>query len=297
MNDNVREKRKKSISTILIFIALIVALGVMFGTVDYIRVKNGKLPIFTIHVSSSSNWNKYYGLGYVVTINEDCQGDYVKFGPYFASSACFLGSDYEMLEKQGFSQEQKEDLLDSEREHKLNRSINLRNLNNDEKKVKLGTVIKEKIDSEFNASDYVIDVSQMESDEEITKIYDLTLAIAGAKMGIGYTVFVKDNDTMIESIFNNMKGYRVVELKEKYEDTIKSKIDNLSKSKIENMRKKVLEGSTWSKDTITIINEGKRYDLTTNKLYYTICYEGVDQLEGESDFAPPMWADVYEEEI
>ncbi len=288
---------KRIIKIILIIIASIVVLGIIFGAIDYIRVKNDRLPIFTIHISQDGNWEKYYSLGYVVAINEDCQGDYVKFGPYFSHHACFIGSDYDMFEKQEFSQEQKENLLDSEREHRLNQSIDLKNLSNDEKKVKFEAVIKEQINSEFNASDYVIDISQMESDEEKTNIYDLTLVIAGAKMGIGYTIFVKDDDTMIESIFDNMYGYKVAELKEKYEDNIKSKIDNLSKSKIENMRKKVLEGPAGSKDTITIISEGKRYDIAKNKLYYTIYYEGVDQLEGESDFAPPKWANVYEEEI
>jgi hypothetical protein len=85
---------KKRIKIFVIAIVSIALLGVIFGTVDYIRVKNGKPPIFTIHVHTSGNWDKYYGLGYLVVKNDACQGNYTKFGPYFASYACFIESDY-----------------------------------------------------------------------------------------------------------------------------------------------------------------------------------------------------------
>ncbi len=81
---------KKRTKIILTVIASIVLLGIIFGTTDYIRVKNNKLPIFTIHVSQDSNWEKYYGLGYVVVKNDDCRGDYSNFGSYFATYACFM---------------------------------------------------------------------------------------------------------------------------------------------------------------------------------------------------------------
>jgi hypothetical protein len=87
---------KKRIKIILCVIASVLLLGTIFGVVDYNRVNNDKLPIFVIHIPKDGNWNEYYGLGYVVAINEDCQGDYVKFGPYFSAHACFIGMEQEI---------------------------------------------------------------------------------------------------------------------------------------------------------------------------------------------------------
>lgn len=79
---------------ILIIILSIIGLGVIFGTVDYIRFKNDKNPIFTIYVHGKSNWDKYYGLGYLIVKNDDCEDVFVKFGSYLSTYACFLGPDY-----------------------------------------------------------------------------------------------------------------------------------------------------------------------------------------------------------
>ncbi len=84
--------KKKKI--ILIIVISIISLGVIFGTVDYIRFKDNKNPIFAIYVEGKNNWNKYYGLGYVIVKNNDCQNPFVDFGPYFGTYACFLGVDY-----------------------------------------------------------------------------------------------------------------------------------------------------------------------------------------------------------
>jgi hypothetical protein len=191
----------------------------------------------------------------------------------------------------------KTELVDSIREHRLCQFVNLKNLNIEEKKAKIGDILKEKINKAFNTSDYVIDVSQMESDEKVTKIYDLIFAISGAKTNIGYTVFVNGDDSIIESVFDNMEGYKTLELKKRYGSIIKTKIDNLSESRIENMRKKAIEISDGTNYTKTIISEGFRYDIVKSKLYYSILYEGKDIIEGETNLDPPKWADVYEEEI
>jgi hypothetical protein len=189
----------------------------------------------------------------------------------------------------------KTELIAPEREHKVCQSTDLKNLNIEKKKEELGNIIKQKINSEFDTSDYVIDFAISGSDEEMTKIYDLTFTIATSRTNIGYVIFVNDDDTIVESIFDNMQGYKASVLKSKYEDTIKGKIDNLQESRIENMRKKALEipeGSTYVK---IITGEGTRYDILKNKLYYTISYEGKNKGIG-TDFSS-MFADVYEEEI
>ena len=51
MKDIVKEKKKKFIlkilSMVLIIMVSIVALCTIFGTIDYLRAKSGKKPIFT----------------------------------------------------------------------------------------------------------------------------------------------------------------------------------------------------------------------------------------------------------
>jgi hypothetical protein len=192
---------------------------------------------------------------------------------------------------------QNEELLSPETEHRICQYIDLRDLSINNKKIEIGKVIKEKINNEFNVYDYIISPAESENNEDKIKVYDFIFVIKGAKTDIGYTVFVNENDTMIKSIFDNMQGYKVSELKEKYEDTIQTKIDRLSKLKIMEMRRKVLDITTKTKYIINIIGEEKRYDLTTNKLYYVILYEGIEELEDGTGFTPPKWVDIYKEEI
>ena len=69
---------KKVIKIILIVIASIVLLGAIFGTVDYIRAKNGKKPMFAyrnVNVNDEGYFvaTEYYGLGYAIVIcNKYC---------------------------------------------------------------------------------------------------------------------------------------------------------------------------------------------------------------------------------
>lgn len=76
---------------ILIIITSIVLLGTAFGVVDYNRIKNNKMPIFMVRITSASESKlDYIGLGYRmerftgVSYTEPLISDnYVKFGLWF----------------------------------------------------------------------------------------------------------------------------------------------------------------------------------------------------------------------
>ncbi|MDD2490436.1 MAG: hypothetical protein PHY26_04220 [Bacilli bacterium] len=109
MNNIARKKRSKFV---LIIIASIVILGVIFGTIDYIRAMNGKKPIFIYRTVNSTSIdvvkaiefddtalsNKegaiYYGIGYNVSICDNETGNYIfQLGhkqkePCFTSLTC-----------------------------------------------------------------------------------------------------------------------------------------------------------------------------------------------------------------
>jgi hypothetical protein len=82
---------KKRTKIILAVIAGVVALGVVFGLVDYGRVKNGEMPIFMIRVTDTRRAKlNYIGLGYRmqryvgVSPKEPLNSSiYVKFGSWF----------------------------------------------------------------------------------------------------------------------------------------------------------------------------------------------------------------------
>ena len=90
---------KKVIKIILIVIASIVILGALFGTVDYIRAKNGKKPIFTYrntNINSEGYFiaTEYYGLGYAIVICDRCIDDKVIFMPlYLGGYAWFIDDE------------------------------------------------------------------------------------------------------------------------------------------------------------------------------------------------------------
>lgn len=96
---------KKVVKVILIVIASIVLLGAIFGTVDYIRAKNGKKPIFIyrsvniydvgIYDENSLTITEYYSLGYkMIVCKKDCDKPVTMMPLYLGAYAWFIGADY-----------------------------------------------------------------------------------------------------------------------------------------------------------------------------------------------------------
>jgi hypothetical protein len=81
---------KRKTKNTLIVIASIVFLGAIFGTIDYNRVKNNKMPLFMISLRDRQDPVNYIGLGYRMQrftglshkqpLSHD---NWVKFGPWF----------------------------------------------------------------------------------------------------------------------------------------------------------------------------------------------------------------------
>lgn len=104
--ENVVRKRKKFILIILILLALILILCILFGAIDYIRLLNGKKPIFINHTVNSLSIDIpkegfedaalskkegaiYYGIGYNVSICDIDTGNYIfKLGNK-SNKSCF----------------------------------------------------------------------------------------------------------------------------------------------------------------------------------------------------------------
>lgn len=90
---------KKVIKIILIVIASIVLLGAIFGTVDYIRAKNGKKPMFAyrnVNVNDEGYFvaTEYYGLGYAIVIcNKYCDKNVTFMPLYLGGYAWFIGNE------------------------------------------------------------------------------------------------------------------------------------------------------------------------------------------------------------
>ncbi len=75
--------------TLVIILSVIILLGIIFGSIDYNKIKSGKKPIFMIRITDGSQViQEYIGLGYrmqrSVGIKEELyQDNYVKFGLWF----------------------------------------------------------------------------------------------------------------------------------------------------------------------------------------------------------------------
>ena len=90
-NKYVKKYEKLNFKVLLVIFLSIIILGILFGIIDYNRIKSGEMPIFVIaeHDKSGPEIN-YYGLGYKVVRNpgvshkEQIYNDnYVKFGLWF----------------------------------------------------------------------------------------------------------------------------------------------------------------------------------------------------------------------
>ena len=76
---------KKGIKVVLIILGVIVIFGLIFFTVDYNRVKNGKNPIFCINIAIANDGGtmEYLGLGYkVIDFNRLDGYDAIKIGTW-----------------------------------------------------------------------------------------------------------------------------------------------------------------------------------------------------------------------
>lgn len=83
--------KKSRITLIVIIISIVIILGIIFGSIDYNKIKSGKKPIFMIRITDGSkSIQEYIGLGYRmqrsvgVSYKEELyQDNYVKFGLWF----------------------------------------------------------------------------------------------------------------------------------------------------------------------------------------------------------------------
>lgn len=118
---NLIKRRNKIIMIILTTITLTVVFGTISGTVDYIRTKNGNLPIFSLtsygyskheafldgdEDSSYSglqyNATEYYGLGYKLVVCDSCEKS-VYFMPFgIGTYAWFIGMPVDKLDGRWF---------------------------------------------------------------------------------------------------------------------------------------------------------------------------------------------------
>jgi transcriptional regulator with XRE-family HTH domain len=110
-NSKLKREKKKLIFA-LIFILL--SLSIIFGTVDYNRIKYGYDPIFMIRITPSSKTiHHYIGLGYrverkvgVSPYQPFINSDYVRFGPWlFTSEMKIIKAEPNKLIIRGNSQE------------------------------------------------------------------------------------------------------------------------------------------------------------------------------------------------
>lgn len=90
-NKYVKKHDKLNFKVLLVIFLSIIILGILFGIIDYNRIKSGEMPIFVIaeHDKSGPEIN-YYGLGYKVVRNPGVShkeqiyiDNYVKFGLWF----------------------------------------------------------------------------------------------------------------------------------------------------------------------------------------------------------------------
>ncbi len=59
---------KKTVRAILIILLIIIVLGIIFFTIDYVRIKQNKMPVFCINPITyrDGGTKEFYGLGYKV---------------------------------------------------------------------------------------------------------------------------------------------------------------------------------------------------------------------------------------
>lgn len=90
---------KKIFKVIVLVISLLILVLLLFGTVDYNRLINGKKPIFTYHLVNKKDKNKdvsteYYGLGYVLVDCRYCTKKITVMPLYLGSYVWFIDEEY-----------------------------------------------------------------------------------------------------------------------------------------------------------------------------------------------------------
>lgn len=111
---------KKILKVIGIVLLSLVLLGVVFGTIDYIRAKNNKVPIFSfrsygfseeeVYVEDGNSEysgvrygaTEYYGLGYKIVVCYSCNKDVYFMPLYIGTYAWFIGMPVDKLNGKWF---------------------------------------------------------------------------------------------------------------------------------------------------------------------------------------------------
>lgn len=185
----------------------------------------------------------------------------------------------------------KESKTSSEEEsivYNLNETIKIKDLDNNAKIDLIANLIKEKANKNFNVNDYVAEIVEVTDD---VTYYDFNFKINGVKSSIGYVAQVNEEENIIVSIYDNMRGYSVSSLKMSKEAPVESKLNTLSESKIANMRTNAMDqGFKSSIFDRTLGNEYMYYDVKENKLYYIIDVE--ERFNGEISAVLDYWTEI-----
>ncbi len=152
-------------------------------------------------------------------------------------------------------------------------AINIKVSKTDDIKESLIKFIKERINKQFDISNYMVNITSSENadDNSITTVYDFIYKINGVKTNIGYTASV-END-VITYIYDNMNGHTENELKNiRISKSKVGTLNSIAKSK-EEMRLNSLNSMDYIR---TISDEEVIYNVDEKKLYYVITVRETD---------------------
>lgn len=191
------------------------------------------------------------------------QDNGVKNYVIYGNKNFILGSNYEIAKSIDF---------DGKNEYVINKNIIGNNSKISENKIKynIEKIIKENIDSNFNAADYKVEINGTDK-----QIYDYVLYVNGARTDLGYTVRMEDDK--IISIFDNTNGLDIEIIKENADKkVIQNAIATRTASSLLN-KTIVAAKQEYEEFDIKLVDNTIFLDTKENKLYEIISIKITDQ--------------------
>ena len=139
------------------------------------------------------------------------------------------------------------------------------------KETAVGNMIKSKVNSNFNNSDFIVE--KVENSDGV--IYDFYYTVDGIKTNVGYTVFMNNDETFINKIIDNTKDFNI---SNRITKSSVNNIDSLNDQKIKEIKAEALKEFYNPSFNLEIVDEYKYYDILNNKLYYIVDVKQTDPL-------------------